>query len=485
MAYTPIQTENTLEQVKLSYTTKQVFDVLNNNAAEEDTRADRADAKFEAIEDALKQKQPLDADLTAIAALQGTSGLLRKTAADTWEFDTTGYTTNVGTVTSVAAGTGLTLSGTATVNPTLSFDENNYKLLSWADYALLATKQFVLDEIEDLPEPMIFKGTVGTGGTITALPTASAQNEGFVYKVITGGTYAGQTAKVGDTYICAKTGTSTYSWVLVPSGDDVEDTWRQINVNGTQLLGNGISTGVVNFKNGGNITVTGSGNDITLGVESGYSIPSTTDQSTWSGKQDALSAQTAYTAKGTSTKVPTITTNALGQVTAISETDIAFPVTSVNGDTGAITNVAKTNVDNVFSTQTIGGDLKISVGQGLSTVILHYDASDDVIDVGSTSKETILRSNSQTISVNDIASKTYADSIKAVTKTFTANDARWSSTATNGVYTLTINDSDIAGRHPFACYNSDNEQVMVTLGFTTTTIYIKSDTKFAGSLCAM
>lgn len=44
-------------------------------------------------------------------------------------------------------------------------------------------------------------------------------------------------------------------------------------------------------------------------------------------KQDALTTQTAYTSKWTSTKVPTITTNTLGQVTWITETNISFPVT--------------------------------------------------------------------------------------------------------------------------------------------------------------
>lgn len=38
--------------------------------------------------------QPLDADLTAIAALSGTSGLLKKTAANTWTLDTTAYLTS-------------------------------------------------------------------------------------------------------------------------------------------------------------------------------------------------------------------------------------------------------------------------------------------------------------------------------------------------------------------------------------------------------
>lgn len=58
--------------------------------------------------------QPSDSDLTSIAGLTGTSGLLRKTAANTWSLDTTGYTTNTGTVTSVAmtVPTGLSVSGT-------------------------------------------------------------------------------------------------------------------------------------------------------------------------------------------------------------------------------------------------------------------------------------------------------------------------------------------------------------------------------------
>ena len=57
---------------------------------------------------------------------------------------------------------------------------------------------------------------------------------------------------------------------------------------------------------------------------------STSLRSTWSGKQDALSTQTAYTTKWTSTKVPTITTNSLWQVTAITETSIDFPTVPTN-----------------------------------------------------------------------------------------------------------------------------------------------------------
>ncbi len=53
------------------------------------------DANFSTtITTALGNKQPLDADLTAIAALSGTSGFLKKTAADTWALDTSTYLTS-------------------------------------------------------------------------------------------------------------------------------------------------------------------------------------------------------------------------------------------------------------------------------------------------------------------------------------------------------------------------------------------------------
>ena len=82
-------------------------------------------------------------------------------------------------------------------------------------FAALASGKKANERIDTLPLPMVFKGTLGTGGTISTLPTASTENEGYVYIVITDGTYAGTSAKAGDTFV-----SDGSSWVLVPSGDD-------------------------------------------------------------------------------------------------------------------------------------------------------------------------------------------------------------------------------------------------------------------------
>ena len=110
------------------------------------------------------------------------------------------------------------------------------------------TKTEVDTLIRNLPEPMIFKGTLGVGGTITELPTASASNEGYTYKVITDGTYAGQSAKSGDVFV-----SNGSAWVLIPSGDEDNDTWRAIKVNGVEKLGNAISSGSVDFVDTTNV----------------------------------------------------------------------------------------------------------------------------------------------------------------------------------------------------------------------------------------
>lgn len=106
------------------------------------------------------------------------------------------------------------------------------------------TSDAVATAISNLPEPMVFKGTVGTGGTVewADLPAASSSNVGFTYKVITDHATS-PVCEAGDTIVSDGT-----DWVVIPSGDEPGGTVTQVSagVGLTTADGNPItSTGTV------------------------------------------------------------------------------------------------------------------------------------------------------------------------------------------------------------------------------------------------
>ena len=166
-------------------------------------------------------------DLQAIEALSDTSGFLKKTAANTWSLDTNTYLTSSSTLNAAKLSGAIPSAVTAT---TQASSDNSTKI---------ATTAYVTTAIANLPEPMIFKGTVGTNGTITSLPAAAAANEGYTYKVITA-LSTPVTAKVGDTVISNGT-----AWTVIPSGDEPAGTVTNI-ATGSGLTGGPItSTGTI------------------------------------------------------------------------------------------------------------------------------------------------------------------------------------------------------------------------------------------------
>lgn len=88
-----------------------------------------------------ENKAPVWADLATVATsgsyndLTDTPTIPTATTVSNW-----GFTKNVGTVTSVSAGTGLSISGTSTINPTVNI-ASGYKLLTTAEYNALNAKQ--------------------------------------------------------------------------------------------------------------------------------------------------------------------------------------------------------------------------------------------------------------------------------------------------------------------------------------------------------
>lgn len=173
--------------------------------------------------------QPLDADLTAIGGLAGTSGLLKKTAANTWTLDTNTYLTGI---TSGQVTTALGYTPYNSTNPN-GYTSNTGTVTS------IATSGAI------------------TGGTITSTGTITHSTaDGYLHVPATGTTNSGKVLTAGATagslsWTTPATGTVTSVGMTVPTG---------LTVSGTPITGSGT---------------------LAVTLSSGYAIPTTASQTNW------------------------------------------------------------------------------------------------------------------------------------------------------------------------------------------------------------
>lgn len=108
-----------------------------------------------------------------------------------------------------------------------------------------AVKAYV-DNLLSSNDAMIFKGTLGTGGTITSLPTV--YNTGWAYKIITTGTYAGVSCEVGDMIIAIvdrTTGGVNADWTVLQTNTDGIVTGAVSSVDGNIATFNGTTGKII------------------------------------------------------------------------------------------------------------------------------------------------------------------------------------------------------------------------------------------------
>lgn len=647
MAYTPIKTNN-LEDVKLSYTTKQTFDILNNNASELDDRADKADAKFETIEPIVEDAVTYGAQTKTDAQKEQARTNIGAYAAS----NPNGYTTNQGTVTSVGAGTGLSISGTATVNPTVNV-ASDHKLLTTTEYNTINTNIGTAQQKADDAYALAEGRENATSYTnyqamVTALnaetaPTLKVGDNIYIETVGVPDLWVSDVldSKASYTYTTDQAivdalndpsvGYINIGWyrldeletAKVDLSDYVEKT---TTVTGTGALGGGgalsqnrtithnagsapnvasglykISTDAYSHVSGttavatadltplldgsylaknnptgsgkvqiGSGVVAGGENSVAFGgalyygtclLSSASANATTYALTSISGQPSHIKANDTviyYNDNGTvryalvtsasiSGTTVTVTTDGILSSTQISSKsanyvdsgsigsgslsfgnhNLAYGIGSFAGglDNNAKGQYAfahgqyllankygqyafgKYNVEdtenNPLSVGSGYGRYVEMVGNGTSTtrsnartldwngneVLAGSSTATSFIKSGGTSSQFLKADGS--VDSSSYATETYVDNaVGAIDQkqsfTFTATDARWSSTLVDGVYTLTFNASNttgfVAGKIPLSCFNGDNEQVMATLGFTSTTVYIKSDTKFAGTI---
>jgi hypothetical protein len=112
----------------------------------------------------------------------------------------------------------------STLGSVMLTDDIQTNASSGVSSGIAVTPKAVVDFMKNL-DAMRFKGTLGTNGTITTVPTNNYE-AGDVYKIITAGTYAGVPCEVGDMIIAINDGPSSGStvidadWVVVQGNID-------------------------------------------------------------------------------------------------------------------------------------------------------------------------------------------------------------------------------------------------------------------------
>ncbi len=139
----------------------------------------------------------------------------------------------------------------------------------------LANKDYV-DGLLSAADALVYKGTLGTGGTVTALPTT--HSAGWTYRVIEAGTYAGVVAEVGDMFTAlidrSGTGNTNADWTLLqtnvdgavvgPAGAVSDESIAVFNSNNRQIKSGAVLLSALIQKSGNLVN-----NSMTVGAGSG------------------------------------------------------------------------------------------------------------------------------------------------------------------------------------------------------------------------
>lgn len=252
----------------------------------------------------------------------------------------------------------------------------------------IATTAFVQSEIAAkiaAAEAMRFKGTVGTGGTVTSLP--ASHKVGDTYKVLIAGTYAGVNCEVGDMIICTTSGSSSNNahWAVIQANIDGAVTGPASSTNAHVAIFNGATGKMIKdsgFTIGKSVPADAVFTDTTYSVATttAAGLMSTTDKSKLDGIAAGANNYVHPTHSAKTSGLYKITVDNLGHVTAASVVEkadiVALGIPSSDTTYSAVTTTKnglmiasdKSKLDGIAAgaTANTGTVTKVTAGAGLT-----------------------------------------------------------------------------------------------------------------------
>lgn len=366
----------------------------------------------------LSNKQPLDADLTAIAELAGTSGLLRKTAANTWSLDTAVYLTGNETITLSGDATG---SGTTAIAVTLSNSG-----VSAGTYTSV---------------------TVDTKGRVTAGTNPTTLSGYGITDALSNSNTSTQSGYFGDIYLYDDSTPSNYLQVTNSANltaarslsINVNDADRLIDLNGDLTLANSFTTSgnfAVTLTATGitNITLPTSGTVATTSDNLGAFAATTSAQLVGVISDETGTGSLVFAGSPALTGAPTAPTAVTGtNTTQIATTAFVQQELGSLGGGSGLTPIKITNANSPYAASS-GELIQVDASGGAVVITAPASGSDiyfGIVDYGSSISST------NTVTVNRQGSDTFVNGVETSIVLNSANSfAFFSLDSTDTVYQI-------------------------------------------------
>lgn len=285
------------------------------------------------------------------------------------------------------------------------------------DRVNVPTKKYIDDQLTALGSALKFKGTIGTGGTVTALP--NSHNVGDVYLVKTAGTHAGQSCEVGDMLICTTTGTSANN-----------DHWSVAQANWTAVAGSSALSWntETTLATIGGITIKAKlpanpNTDTKVTSEANHYTPSANSDSQLTASASGATAAWSIDV----VKAVTVSRDSKGHVTGVSVISGKIP--------------ANPNTDTHYTTHLYAGDgtnaKKATTNGNTKITVVDNTTARDAVTIKGTGATTVVSDANNVITINS-TNTTYDDATTSTHGLMTASDKEKLNSITTGANRVTV-----------------------------------------------